>query len=149
MLGPISGVSLFFGQLDFFRLFTDKRHQYVLDQLRYATTVGSRDRMHVAQAQRIEIGGGHVWIHTVGFVGDQEGGFLTIAQMLGNAQIGWHQTGASIDHKQHDVCFFDRQQRLTGHACFNAIFGAVNAPGIDDNKFITLNLSTTILAVSR
>ncbi|MOA60350.1 hypothetical protein D3C78_1852020 [compost metagenome] len=65
--------------------------------------------MHVTQPQRVEIGGGHVWIHAVGFVGDQEGGFLAVAQMLGDALIGRHQTGAGIDHKQHDVCFFDRQ----------------------------------------
>ncbi|MNP73165.1 hypothetical protein D3C76_1698400 [compost metagenome] len=69
--------------------------------------------------------------------------------MLGNPLIGRHQPGTGIDHKQDNIGLFDRQQRLTSHARFNAIFRPVNTPGIDDNKFVALNFSTTILAVSR
>ncbi len=60
-----------------------------------------------------------------------------------------HQAGAGVDHEQHDVRLFDRQQRLTGHARFDAVFGAVDTAGIDDDEFIAFDFSTTILAVTR
>ncbi|CAH0301777.1 hypothetical protein SRABI106_03794 [Rahnella aquatilis] len=69
--------------------------------------------------------------------------------MLGNALIGRHQARARIYHEQHDIRFFDSQQRLPCHPGFNAIFGTVNTAGIHDDEFITLNFGTTILAVTR
>jgi len=68
--------------------------------------------------------------------------------MLSDSDIGRHQPGAGIDHKQHDVSFFNRQQRLLRHTRFNAIFGAIDTAGIDTDKFAAFYFSTTVLTVT-
>ncbi len=68
--------------------------------------------------------------------------------MLSDAFIRRHQPGARINHKQHDVGFFNRQQRLFRHARFHAFFRAVDTAGIDTDKFTPFNFSTTVLTVT-
>ena len=69
--------------------------------------------------------------------------------MFGNTAVRRHQAGTGIHHKQHDIGFFNRQQRLCGHVGFNALFRAINTAGIDNNKFLSLNLCTTVLTIPR
>ncbi len=68
--------------------------------------------------------------------------------MFGDRGIGRHQARTRIDHKQHDVRLFNRQQRLFRHSGFNAIFCAIDTAGIDTDKFTTFNFSTTVLTVT-
>ena len=68
--------------------------------------------------------------------------------MFSDGFIRWHQTSTRIHHKQHNVRFFDRQQRLFGHAGFNTVFGAINTAGIDADKLAAFNFRTTVLTVT-
>jgi hypothetical protein len=68
--------------------------------------------------------------------------------MFGDRGISRHQARTRIDHKQHDVRLFNRQQRLFSHTGFNAIFCAIDTAGIDTDKFTTFNFSTTVLTVT-
>ena len=68
--------------------------------------------------------------------------------MFRNCRIRRHQARTRIDHKQHHVRFFNRQQRLFRHSRFYAIFGTVDPAGIDTDKFAAFHFSTTVLTVT-
>lgn len=69
--------------------------------------------------------------------------------MLSDGNVGRHQARARINHKQHDVRFFNRQQRLFRHASFNAVFCPVDTTGINTDKLTTFHFCTTVLTVTR
>ena len=68
--------------------------------------------------------------------------------MFGNRFICRHQARTRIHHKQYDVRFFNRQQRLFRHSRFYAIFGTVDPASIDTDKFAAFHFSTTVLTVT-
>ena len=68
--------------------------------------------------------------------------------MFGNRFICWHQARARIHHKQYDVRFFNRQQRLFRHAGFYTVFCAINPAGIDHNEIIARNIGMTVFTIS-
>ena len=133
LLGPVSGVGLFLGQLDVFRFsgtngtstcsiswVTPRPWEAAIANTSPGRASRNRRRRYPDPTRR------SCW--------PREGRLLAAAQVLGDALIRRHQAGAGVDHEQHDVRFFDRQQRLTGHARFNAVFGAIDTAGIDDDN---------------
>ncbi len=69
--------------------------------------------------------------------------------MLSDSDISRHQAGTRIHHEQHHISFFNRQQGLRGHARFHTFFVTINTAGIDANKLLPFDLSTTIFTVTR
>ena len=120
----------------------------MLQQAENATTMGRRDRINFTQTQRVEINNRLVRIESVSFVGYQERRFLARAQMFRNSCIRWHQASTRIHHEQHNVRFFDSQQRLFRHTGFNTVFGAINTAGINTDKLAAFNFRTTVLTVT-
>ena len=68
--------------------------------------------------------------------------------MFSNRFIRRHQARARIHHKQYDVRFFNRQQRLFRHAGFYTVFCAINPAGINTDKLTAFNFRTTVLTVT-
>ena len=68
--------------------------------------------------------------------------------MFGNRFIRRHQARARIHHKQYDVRFFNRQQRLFRHTCLYTVFGAINPTSINADKLTAFNFRTTVLTVT-
>ncbi len=61
--------------------------------------------------------------------------------MFSNRFIRRHQARARIHHKQYDVRFFNRQQRLFRHAGFYTVFCAINPAGINADKLTAFNFA--------
>ena len=120
----------------------------MLQQAENATTMGCRDRINFTQTQRVEIDDRLIRIESVSFVGYQERRFLARTQMFRNGFIRRHQASTCIYHEQHNVRFFDRQQRLFRHAGFYTVFGAINTAGINTDKLAAFNFRTTVLTVT-
>lgn len=68
--------------------------------------------------------------------------------MFSNRFIRRHQARARIHHKQYDVRFFNRQQRLFRHAGFYTVFCAINPAGINADKLTAFNFRTTVFTVT-
>ena len=68
--------------------------------------------------------------------------------MFGDRGIRRHQARARINHKQHHVGLFNRQQRLFRHPGFHAFFRTVDTAGINTDEFAAFHFSTTVLTVA-
>ena len=146
-LRPVGGFFVnffYFARIDFLH----PRHQRMLKQAGYATTVRCGNRMDLTEAQGVEIGDGLIRIQTIGFVSDQKRRFLAGTQVLGDGFVSRHQARARIYHEQHDIRFFDSQQRLLGHTGFHAVFCTVDTTGINTDKLAAFYFSTTVLTVT-
>ncbi|STG93377.1 Uncharacterised protein [Escherichia coli] len=86
------------------------------DLIRHDRETRRSGRFHLTK--RVEINHCLIGIQTVSFVCHQKVGFSRERRCLGNRFICRHQARARIHHKQYDVRFFNRQQRLFRHAGF-------------------------------
>lgn len=68
--------------------------------------------------------------------------------MIGDGLIRHVQTGARIDHEQHDVGFVDGGQGLAGHHQIDAFLVTADAAGVDDGVGLAADLAGAVLAVT-
>src|SRR5471032_3026417 len=111
-------------------------------------TVSTGDRDRVAQAHRTELGTGRLRIDVIDLVGDQIGTLVALAQVLANHLVGSGVARAGVHQEQHDIGFFDSEQRLLGHLFVHAMLVTGDTTGVDNNVGAPLPLCLTVLAIT-
>ena len=84
--------------------------EHLFQQCGDVAAVLGGDGARVTQTQGPEVGLADLLVHAVGLVDHQPGLLLVDAQVIGDGLIRHVQTGARIDHEQHDVGFVDGGQ---------------------------------------
>src|SRR5471030_535170 len=113
-----------------------------------AATMSACDRDGVTHAQRSKFGTGHFRVDVIDLVGNHEGTLVALAQVLANHLVGGSETGAGVYQEQHDIGFFDGQQRLLGHLFVHAVFITRDTAGVDQDVGTPLQLCLTVLAIT-
>ena len=118
-----------------------------IDHRTHALTVGARNEMRFAESELVELRLRSVG-QSFGLVDEKNRLAARTAQMLRNAHVVRSQARARIHHKQYDVRFFNRQQRLFRHTGFYTVFCTINPAGINADKLTAFNFCTTVLTVT-
>ena len=106
------------------------------------------DAHRFAHAHAVEFRHDHTRLGAVDFINNQVHGLVGGAQACGDFQIAGHQAVAGVHHEQDDVGFFHRQPHLPGHKFVDALFGAAQAAGIDDDVGTVADLALAVFTVA-
>ena len=120
-----------------------------VEQVAAAEAVGGRDRLRLAEAELVELGGQVLVLGPVDLVGGDQDRDLGAAQGLRQLGVAGADAGAGVDDEQHDVGLGDPDPRLALDVAGQLVLvGEVDAAGVEQLEGDAVPLAAHPLAVA-
>ena len=113
-----------------------------------APAVQGRDRDRIAEAERVELGGGDGLVESVDLVGGEHDGLAVAPEPVRDALVRAGQAVPRVEHQHHHAGLLDRERGLAGDEPGDRITVAGQAAGIDHDRVAPLDPCVAVAPVA-